>query len=676
MRSGRGKGEAAGLTALVFMLMLGCRGGATATPGEPTAVTDRLALGYGFACELADDGSVACWGNVRYIDLMRQGLAAVQAPIRGLFVHSRDACAVASDGRLSCWDDLDFKRKATRSPVDVSIDLGRSCVVAKNGRVRCWWRSSWLRTVRRTVRGVSGAVQVDGNCARNGRGEVLCWDRDRDSDLRARPLPGVRGALDVARAWVVHGDGSVVEYDQSGSPRRPAEFDDVVDVETDGGGHVCVRRMNGRVLCRMSHFEPTFVEVPGVRDAVELRIGNDFACARTRGGEVRCWGDNLSFELGDAAGGQWSGTPRQVMGLPVMTHVQVGTRHACAWGADRQLWCWGNGAGMGAPQWLRRPPRVIAGDVRGVMAGNMTYIERSPGIYECLGQIPELDEPLPDPGMRHVAEERGMPARVRFADATQFSFEGTWGCGAGPGGVRCFGIPLFFEESRVSEHVFDHHARDIVVALPRPGVVRSLAVAGYHACAAMDDGAVLCWGSNNAGQLDGHPAWRAEKERVRPIVVPRLPPMVHLTAGGTHTCGLTANGETWCWGGLPRPEISPAARVPGVPLLVALAAGSRHDCGVDAQGAVWCWGRNDFGQLGRGTRALTDAREQPGPVQGLGDVVALQASGATTCALDRAGAVWCWGENRDGQVDPTSPPSSNTALPVTESRRERVKPPR
>ena len=80
----------------------------------------------------------------------------------------------------------------------------------------------------------------------------------------------------------------------------------------------------------------------------------------------------------------------------------------------------------------------------------------------------------------------------------------------------------------------------------------------------------------------------------------------------------------------------------------AIAAGGFHTCALLEAGAVWCWGENDDGQLGDGT--LTDHRTAA-PVVGLPvGVVAISAGAADTCALLADGGVRCWGNNDEGAL--------------------------
>jgi alpha-tubulin suppressor-like RCC1 family protein len=76
-----------------------------------------------------------------------------------------------------------------------------------------------------------------------------------------------------------------------------------------------------------------------------------------------------------------------------------------------------------------------------------------------------------------------------------------------------------------------------------------------------------------------------------------------------------------------------------------LCSGNRHSCAL-VDGALWCWGDNRDGQLGVGDR---EARVGPQRVMG-GDWRAVECGAAHTCALRAGGTVWCWGSNALGQV--------------------------
>ncbi len=83
--------------------------------------------------------------------------------------------------------------------------------------------------------------------------------------------------------------------------------------------------------------------------------------------------------------------------------------------------------------------------------------------------------------------------------------------------------------------------------------------------------------------------------------------------------------------------------------LAKLSAGVNHTCALDDAGAAWCWGARTGGALGDGQSAGT--YNIPGAVQASGTLFSeISAGQSFTCALDTAGALWCWGVNNSGQL--------------------------
>jgi alpha-tubulin suppressor-like RCC1 family protein len=78
--------------------------------------------------------------------------------------------------------------------------------------------------------------------------------------------------------------------------------------------------------------------------------------------------------------------------------------------------------------------------------------------------------------------------------------------------------------------------------LPPSGFQYYQVAAGYdHSCAITVDGALVCWGSNQQGQL------------VTPqISIDDVAPFVQLAAGLRTTCAITELGQEWCWGEIAR----------------------------------------------------------------------------------------------------------------------------
>jgi alpha-tubulin suppressor-like RCC1 family protein len=120
-----------------------------------------------------------------------------------------------------------------------------------------------------------------------------------------------------------------------------------------------------------------------------------------------------------------------------------------------------------------------------------------------------------------------------------------------------------------------------------------------------------------------------------------------IAAGEHHTCIADRGGSVWCWGQTRLlANGSDTYQVPLAPGATRVAGGGKHACAVVAS-ALWCWGDNLNGQLGDSLMATS---LPPLRVPGLTDVRDAAAGSAHTCAVLGDGTVHCWGENSRGQL--------------------------
>ncbi|HXK19710.1 MAG TPA: hypothetical protein VNG33_17990, partial [Polyangiaceae bacterium] len=180
-----------------------------------------------------------------------------------------------------------------------------------------------------------------------------------------------------------------------------------------------------------------------------------------------------------------------------------------------------------------------------------------------------------------------------------------------------------------------------------PSDVTSVACASPyfdHTCVASPTAGIICWGSNNFGQLGDGKSTASFEYQFEHVNVVGLPlEAVAVTAGSNDTCALTFGGALWCWGmngygglgtGTFEGSLTPAPVVDFSAGAAAVSAGEGYSCALTDQGIVRCWGWN---ATGHGNVA------SPIDVAGVSHVVALSVGGGAGCAVTRAGALKCWG---------------------------------
>ena len=191
---------------------------------------------------------------------------------------------------------------------------------------------------------------------------------------------------------------------------------------------------------------------------------------------------------------------------------------------------------------------------------------------------------------------------------------------------------------------------DITVGDGRP-VWTQIEAEGDHRCGITTDGEAYCWGDGSLGKLGNGSLDR----RATPTPVAGGHTFASISVGPFHVCGVTESGDALCWGegedgqlgnGTLSRSPTPSA-VSGGLEFASVTAASDYTCALSTQGEAFCWGTGADGRLGNGS---TDDTTTPTAV--LGDLTfqKLDAGGNVTCGITDTGQAYCWGLGLFAQV--------------------------
>lgn len=233
-------------------------------------------------------------------------------------------------------------------------------------------------------------------------------------------------------------------------------------------------------------------------------------------------------------------------------------------------------------------------------------------------------------------------------------------------------------------------------------VFKSISATSFHTCGVDDAGNARCWGSPGHGQLGVSSSVGVEY----PNIVAGLPDQVReVTAGGSHSCALLVNDETWCWGANYYGQLGDSTatnttpvngsvtpvKVSGAHAFRTISAGLEHTCGITGPGVAWCWGSNTDGQSGFSNATADKCQFQstyypstwvncaatPRQVQTGVSFAGVGGGSLSTCAWTSGGTGYCWGRAHGSFVSagygmnhvprtPTSQPSWKFLTAATE----------
>ncbi len=193
------------------------------------------------------------------------------------------------------------------------------------------------------------------------------------------------------------------------------------------------------------------------------------------------------------------------------------------------------------------------------------------------------------------------------------------------------------------------------VATTTPLSFTAVSAGATHTCGITTSQLAYCWGDNGSGELGtGTTIARSSK----PVPVAGNLKFVQISAGAGFTCGITTNTFAYCWGsnsngqlGVPfnsGPWNKPVAVDGARRKFQQVRAGFNHTCARTPSGVGFCWGKNQFGQLGANSTVATSTT----PLRVAGGLVfdRIVAGGHYSCGITTVHLAYCWGNNDDGAL--------------------------
>merc|ERR1719247_3099565 len=165
--------------------------------------------------------------------------------------------------------------------------------------------------------------------------------------------------------------------------------------------------------------------------------------------------------------------------------------------------------------------------------------------------------------------------------------------------------------------------------IPKSAPVVQVALGEHHGLALTAYGTALVWGmeqspplgfgTNEFGQSPGGgylPA-QATFNQPTPRALDVQGKVVFIAAGGYHSALITEDGRLWTWGQNARKQLGQDTKAPDIhqPRLVDALAGHKmvsaclggfHSAAIDSAGTVFTWGDNKRGQCGQGELDVVD----------------------------------------------------------------------
>lgn len=331
------------------------------------------ALGPGRGCAQQVAGPVVCWSKenghgqvgdgTREPRLFQTKVAGELGKIAAFAMGSRHTCALEEGGGLHCWGaaNLGQLARAPRGNDDVALaparipgegwDLvvaGEAHTCARSaGGVRCWGSGVALEALG--VPGKDTVLPVEPPITKGARVTAMAASRSRTC-LALERADAKPATVAVQCFGAPFGPGTFLE----GKPVTKLAMSETTVCAVLAGGELhcwevpaipegdkAVPLAGEGDRFRIAPSVPTRLDLP--EPAVEVGLGRQHGCVRTKSGTVACWGENAYHQLADGTSTR-SARPKLIYGLVGAKQLAVSEHGACALLDNGEARCWGGNA--------------------------------------------------------------------------------------------------------------------------------------------------------------------------------------------------------------------------------------------------------------------------------------------------------------------------------------------
>jgi alpha-tubulin suppressor-like RCC1 family protein len=563
------------------------------------------------------------------------------------------ACALRVDGSLWCWGTNqsgqlgDGTTDSHASPVRVGTDTdwaivaaaqATTCATKRDGSLRCWGANYAILPTRI---GTDSWMRLDTGtghvCGVKQDGSLWCWGNNNNGEL---------------------GDGTLID---SSAPVQVGVDTDWADV-TAGGARTCALKTDASLWCwganAVGDGTPTDRPAPtriGTDQWAAVSAGGAHTCGRKVDGSIWCWGYGYFGQVGDTT---LPADYNQLTPAPVGTDtswmaLSMGGLHSCALKADGSAWCWGidlwgelvdGNVMLGS----NVPTATGAGSTfTSITAGaaGTCAVQAPDGTLVCAAQAVTLGDG--SYGLRATPRQVGTQTGW-----SEISAGYNHGCARNGTALWCWGDATIGDGTPVLME------RPRFVQVGAATAWQSMAAGSAHTCAIATDGSLSCWGT----ALNGASV---------PTKVGVDTDWAEVCSGADYSCAVKTGNTLWCWGsntsgrlgdGTTTDRAAPTQIGALAALWAHVSCGEQHACAVRTDGTLWCWGANADGELGDGTRTEQHAPEQ---IQVGLTYTAVAAGAGRTSAIRSDNSLWVWGLSGIQVTDPSNPAQLGAALDWT-----------